>query len=204
MNDGRHDPETMDEMDELLSLADGPVHFPEPGRRELLDQVIRTASMSRVEAATIVPIITAERAGDAPRRTWIAGVAASVVLIIAVASVVVMRQGDRSQAPADPILAVPMVDEVCEMLAPLAAANGLDQGPVQVGDVSLDDLDEVRRLLAPLSVDDGGPVDSELIDDAVTRIQLMGISIDASNTSAAASAMTAARASVGAVIDEAC
>ena len=207
MTDDHHDADAMDELDELLSLADGPVHFPEPARRSLLDQLIRTASMPRVEPASapIVPLVSDNRAGRPPRLAWVAGAAASLVVIIAFAVVFIARLDTRSQPPADQLPAVPMtVDEVCAMLPPLAAANGLGQESVQIDDVNIDDLEELRGLLAHLSSEAGGTVSPELIGDADTRIRLVQISIGAVDSDAAVSAMKAAGNLVGAVIDHGC
>lgn len=205
MTDDRHDPGALDDLGELLSLADQPVHFPDPARGELLDQVIRTASMPRAEATTVVPTSIGDRATSPARRTWIVGVAASLLLIVTVALALVARGDGRPDAPADRVIPAPMtIEEVCDALPPLAAANGLGQGSVQIAEVSLDELEYQRRLIARLSADQGGAADAELVADAITRIRLMEISIEASDTSAAALAMTAARASVSAVIDEAC
>lgn len=205
MTDDRHGPGAEHELDELLSLADQPLHFPDPERGELLDRVLRTATSPRVEETAVVPFVIGDRGADRPRRRWAVGVAASLVLILAVALTLVARQSSQSDVPADQGLPDPMtVEETCAMLPALAATNGLDQGPVQIADTSLDELEEVRRLLTGLSVDEGGPVASELVDDAVTRIRLLEIAIEASDSSTAAGAMTAARESVGVVIDAAC
>ena len=205
MNDNRDDREVFEDLGELLSLADQPVHFPEPARGELLDQVIRTASMPRVEGTTIVRSATTARATKPAHPSWTIGVAASLVVILTVALALVALGDGRSDAPADQVLpAVMTVEEVCDVLRPLTTANGLGEGSVQIADVSLDELEEQRRLIARLSADEGSPVDPELVADAINRIRLMEIAIEASDTSAAANAMTAARASVRAVIDEAC
>lgn len=205
MTDDRREPAATDELDELLPLADGPIRFPEPARGELLDQIIRTTSVPRIEQPIVVPFANGDRETYPPRRRWAFNVAASLVLVIAVALALVVRQNGRLNEPADQEPPAPMtIEETCVVLQSLTAANGLGRDSVQVADVSPEELDEIRRLIVVLSVDERGSVRPELTRDAITRIQLMEISIEASDTSAALNAMTAARASVGAVIDEGC
>ena len=205
MTDDRDRPDDTGELGELLSLADGPIHFPEPARSELLEQMISTASLPRADGATVVPFRVDDRAAPRPRRTWAVAVAASLLLVVVASLAVVAREGNRSDAPADQVTPAPeTVEDACEVLPRLAGANGLDRGSVQLTDVSRDDLVEFRRLLADLAVEEGTTATSELVDDAITRIRLLEIAIEASDARAAATAMTAARDSVGAVLDQAC
>ncbi len=206
MTDDRHGQAPMDELGELLSTADGPLRFPEPARSELLDQMIRTAVIPRSEdAGAVLPFVTEQQADSRPRRAWIIGVAAALVVVVVAAIAVVTPRNDAALTPADQSLLSPMtVDQVCELLPPLVSSNGLGDRSVQLSDVSLAELDDVARLLAWLSSDAGGPVEAELVDDAITRVRLMAISVDAADTDAAMAAMAATRTSIRAVLDEGC
>ena len=82
MNDNRDDREVFEDLGELLSLADQPVHFPEAALVELLDHVIRTESIPRVEGTTIFRSATISLAKKPAHPSWTLGVAESIVVLL--------------------------------------------------------------------------------------------------------------------------